>query len=99
MARHRDQAPEPGARPNGSAEPRAGRGNGRAAETRTVNLALQRGGAHGAVAWGVLDRLMEGDLIDIERIAATSAGTMNATVLAHGFTSGGREGARKALID
>ena len=29
-------------------------------ETKTVNLALQGGGAHGAFAWGVLDKLLEG---------------------------------------
>jgi NTE family protein len=66
---------------------------------KKINLALQGGGAHGAFAWGVLDRLMEDGRIDIEGISATSAGAMNATVLAHGFTSGGREGARKALSD
>jgi NTE family protein len=26
---------------------------------RTINLALQGGGAHGAFTWGVLDRLLE----------------------------------------
>jgi NTE family protein len=28
---------------------------------RTLNLALQGGGAHGAFTWGVLDRLLEED--------------------------------------
>lgn len=69
------------------------------ARTKTVNLALQGGGAHGAFTWGVLDRLLEDDRIAFEGISATSAGAANATVLAYGLTLGGREGARAALRD
>ncbi|MEJ6022349.1 patatin-like phospholipase family protein [Ramlibacter sp. PS4R-6] len=65
--------------------------------TKAVNLALQGGGAHGAFAWGVLDRLLEDGRIAFEGISATSAGAMNATVLAWGFTHGGRDGARESL--
>jgi predicted acylesterase/phospholipase RssA len=54
------------------------------AATKSINLALQGGGAHGAFTWGVLDRLLEEERIDIEGISATSAGSMNATVLAYG---------------
>jgi NTE family protein len=68
-------------------------------ETKTVNLALQGGGAHGAFAWGVLDRLLEEDRIAFEGVSATSAGAMNATVLAYGLAEGGREGAKKALAN
>ncbi len=68
-----------------------------ASATKTINLALQGGGAHGAFAWGVLDRLLEDERIDFEGISATSAGAANAAVLAYGLTVGGREGARKAL--
>src|SRR5215468_1516442 len=64
---------------------------------KTVNLALQGGGTHGAFAWGVLDKLLEDGRIEIEGISATSAGAMNAAVLAFGFSQGGSEGARKAL--
>ncbi|MEL7047323.1 MAG: patatin-like phospholipase family protein, partial [Pseudomonadota bacterium] len=64
-----------------------------------VNLALQGGGSHGAFAWGVLDRLLEDGRLGIEGICATSAGTMNACVLASGMQQGGPEGARKALHD
>ncbi len=64
-----------------------------------VNLALQGGGSHGAFAWGVLDRLLEDGRLGIEGICATSAGTMNACVLAHGLQKGGPEGARTALHD
>jgi NTE family protein len=66
-------------------------------EAKTINLALQGGGAHGAFAWGVLDRLLEDERIVFEGISATSAGAMNATVLASGLASGGRDGARTAL--
>ena len=59
-----------------------------------VNLALQGGGAHGAFTWGVLDRLLEEEDIEIEGITATSAGAMNAAALKHGFTLGGKAGAR-----
>jgi NTE family protein len=68
-----------------------------AADTKTINLALQGGGAHGAFAWGVLDRLLEDERISFEGISATSAGAANATVLSYGLTVGGREGAKRAL--
>ncbi|CAN5321293.1 patatin-like phospholipase family protein [soil metagenome] len=55
-------------------------------DTRRVNLALQGGGSHGAFTWGVLDALLEDGRIDIEGISGTSAGAMNAVVLAHGLT-------------
>jgi NTE family protein len=64
---------------------------------KTVNLALQGGGAHGAFAWGVLDRILEDGRIAFEGISATSAGAMNAAVLAYGWTHGGRDGARAQL--
>jgi NTE family protein len=64
---------------------------------KIVTLALQGGGSHGAFTWGVLDRLLEDPRIDFEGISGASAGAMNATVLAHGYNLGGREGAREAL--
>ena len=64
---------------------------------KIVSLALQGGGAHGAFTWGVLDRLLEERRIDIQGISGASAGAMNAVVLAHGYTVGGRKGAREAL--
>lgn len=67
------------------------------ASTKPVNLALQGGGAHGAFAWGVLDKLLEDGRLDIQAISATSAGSMNAVVMAHGFSHGGRDGARAKL--
>ncbi len=69
----------------------------RARKSRPINLALQGGGAHGAFTWGVLDALLEDGRVDFEGISGTSAGAMNAVVLAHGLLQGGREGARQAL--
>jgi NTE family protein len=66
-------------------------------EPLLVDLALQGGGAHGAFAWGVLDRLLEEPWLRIEAISGTSAGAMNAAVLADGHAAGGVEGARRAL--
>ena len=65
---------------------------------RTVELALQGGGAHGAFTWGVLDRLLEDERIEIAAISGTSAGAINAVVVADGLMAGGRRGARKALL-
>jgi NTE family protein len=62
-----------------------------------VDFALQGGGAHGAFTWGVLDRLLQEPWLHIDGISGTSAGAMNAVVLAHGLREGGRAGARRAL--
>jgi NTE family protein len=64
---------------------------------KQINLALQGGGAHGAVTWGVLDRLLEDDRIDIEGVSGTSAGAVNAAALAYGLHLGKSEGARAKL--
>lgn len=66
---------------------------------KAINLALQGGGSHGAFTWGVLDKLLETQLFTIEGISATSAGSMNAVVLAQGMLNGGEEGARSLLHD
>jgi NTE family protein len=69
-------------------------------ETETgkqVALALQGGGAHGAFTWGVLDRLLEDGRIGFEAISGTSAGAMNAVVLADGLARNGNRGARERL--
>jgi NTE family protein len=62
-----------------------------------IDLALQGGGAHGAFTWGVLDRLLEESWLRIDGISGTSAGAMNALVLASGYAKGGAQGARAAL--
>ena len=66
-------------------------------ERKPINLALQGGGAHGAFTWGVLDRFLEDGRVEIEAISGTSAGAINAVVLADGFMRGGAEGARERL--
>jgi NTE family protein len=68
-----------------------------AREPVLVDLALQGGGSHGAFTWGVLDRLIEEPWLRIEAISGTSAGAMNAALVADGWTQGGSEGARAAL--
>jgi len=65
--------------------------------TKPVNLALQGGGAHGAYAWGVLDRFTEDGRLVVDGLCATSAGAMNASVFAYGLMEGGADGAREAL--
>ncbi|MCC5959374.1 MAG: patatin-like phospholipase family protein [Rhodobacteraceae bacterium] len=65
---------------------------------KRINLALQGGGAHGAFTWGVLDRLLQDDGIEIAAISGTSAGALNAAALKAGMADGGRAGAR-ALLD
>ena len=66
---------------------------------KRVNLALQGGGAHGAFTWGVLDALLADGRLGIEGISGTSAGALNAVVLAQGLARGGREDARQHLAD
>jgi NTE family protein len=64
---------------------------------RRVSLALQGGGAHGAFTWGVLDRLLEDDDLEIAGISGTSAGALNGAALKAGLIAGGRGAARKRL--
>ncbi len=62
-----------------------------------IELALQGGGSHGALTWGVLDRLLQEPDLRIQGVSGTSAGAMNAVVLADGLEAGGPEAAREAL--
>ncbi|MFO1146817.1 MAG: patatin-like phospholipase family protein [Alsobacter sp.] len=71
--------------------PRAGRSK------LAIDLALQGGGSHGAFTWGVLDRVLEEDWLEINAVSGTSAGAMNAAVMASGLAKGGRPAARQAL--
>ena len=66
-------------------------------QRKTLNLALQGGGALGALTWGVLDRLLEEPRLRFEAISGTSAGAMNAAALASGWAKGGQSGARDTL--
>lgn len=66
---------------------------------KSINLALQGGGSHGAFTWGVLDRLLEEPDIEFEGLSGTSAGAVNALILASGLAKGGRQEAKRALAD
>jgi len=65
--------------------------------SRKIAVALQGGGSHGAFTWGVLDRLLQEPTFAIDSVTGTSAGAMNAVVLADGLARGGAEEARRAL--
>lgn len=73
------------------------RGRRRGGGRKRINLALQGGGAHGAVTWGVLDAFLEDERLEIGAVSGTSAGAVNAAILASGLCAGGPEGARAAL--
>ena len=62
-----------------------------------INLALQGGGAHGAFTWGVVDRLLQDESIEIAGISGTSAGALNGAALKAGLVTNGRDGARDNL--
>ena len=66
---------------------------------KRLNLALQGGGAHGAFTWGVLDQLLADGRIKIGGISGTSAGAVNAVMLADGLAHDGPEGARQRLAE
>ncbi len=64
---------------------------------KKINLALQGGGAHGAFTWGVLDRLLDEEDIEVAAITGTSAGALNGAAFKSGMVHAGREGARACL--
>ena len=68
-------------------------------EAKIANLALQGGGTHGAFTWGVLERLLQEPGLELDGVSATSAGAVNAVVLAHGLAVAGREGAINTLAE
>jgi NTE family protein len=64
---------------------------------KQIKLALQGGGSHGAFTWGVIDRLLEHGGFEVEAVVGTSAGAVNAAVLAYGLAIGGKDGGRERL--
>lgn len=62
-----------------------------------VTVALEGGGSLGAFAWGVLDRLVDVPSLRIEAVSGTSAGAMNAALLAQGLATGGPPAAKRLL--
>lgn len=83
MAIFKRKAAEPAERSTGSRK-------------RPISLALQGGGAHGAFQWGVLDRILEHDRLDVRAVSGVSAGAMNGAALVSGLAEGA-EGGRVAL--
>src|SRR5258708_5377352 len=64
---------------------------------RLLSLALQGGGSFGAFTWGVLDHLLETEGVAFDAVSGTSAGAVNAVVLANGLAQGGPDEARRQL--
>ncbi|SHE77948.1 NTE family protein [Litoreibacter ascidiaceicola] len=64
---------------------------------KRINLALQGGGAHGAFTWGVLDRILEDERLEIAAITGTSAGALNGAALKSGLIEDGADGAKAKL--
>src|SRR6476620_2717408 len=64
---------------------------------KTICLALQGGGAHGAFTWGVVDRLLEEASLEIQAVSGTSAGALNGAILVDALKRGGRQHARARL--
>lgn len=64
---------------------------------KKIGIALQGGGAHGAFAWGVMDKLLEDGRFDIRGVSGTSAGGMNAASCIQGLLKGGEKEARNTL--
>lgn len=66
-------------------------------KVKHLSLALQGGGAHGAFTWGVLELFLEREDLVLDGFVGTSAGAMNASILAYGLQVGGREKAKELL--
>src|SRR4051812_43110829 len=73
--------------------PRPSRAKSAHSEIKPLSLALQGGGAFGAFTWGVLDRLLEEDELELDAIS----GAINAVLLASGLANGGPDEARASL--
>ncbi len=66
-------------------------------DKKKIAIALQGGGAYGAFTWGVLERLLEEDDIEITGISGVSAGALNAIAVVNGLDRGGRKEAIEDL--
>ncbi|MBS1634852.1 MAG: patatin-like phospholipase family protein [Bacteroidetes bacterium] len=67
-------------------------------QKKKIDLALQGGGAHGAYTWGVIDRLLDDERIEIDGICGTSAGAMNGVCTIYGLKKGGNNLAKHLLV-
>ena len=64
---------------------------------KPVGLALQGGGSWGAYTWGVLDALLASRSISIAQLSGTSAGAINAAIVASAIAEGKPAEARRRL--
>jgi NTE family protein len=72
-------------------------GNSSTTSRTPVSLALQGGGSWGAYTWGVLDALLASRTISVTQFSGTSAGAINAAIVASAIAKGTPADARKAL--
>jgi NTE family protein len=79
-----------GLRPNQPAERNA-------TARKPIGLALQGGGSWGAYTWGVLDALLAGRTVAVAQLSGTSAGAINAAIVASALVKGSPADARRAL--
>src|SRR5712691_78174 len=64
---------------------------------KPVGLALQGGGSWGAYTWGVLDSLLASRSVSIAQLSGTSAGAINAAIVASALAKGSPAEARASL--
>jgi NTE family protein len=64
---------------------------------KPIGLALQGGGSWGAYTWGVLDVLLASRTISIAQFSGTSAGAINAAIVASALAKGSAAQARESL--
>jgi NTE family protein len=64
---------------------------------KPIGLALQGGGSWGAYTWGVLDALLASRSVSIAQLSGTSAGAINAAIVASALARGSASEARKSL--
>lgn len=67
-------------------------------QPKKIDLALQGGGAHGAFTWGVIDRILDDERVEIDGVCGTSAGAMNGVCTIYGLSKGGRNMAKHLLV-
>src|SRR5438105_5029224 len=66
-------------------------------ERKPIALALQGAGSWGAYTWGVLDALLASRIVGIGALTGTSAGAINAAIVAAALTTGSPKRARASL--
>jgi NTE family protein len=67
------------------------------AARKPIGLALQGGGSWGAYTWGALDVLLASRSVTIAQLSGTSAGAINAAIVAGALATGSSRRARQAL--